>query len=315
MNLGKLKKVDLRQAWPHEASDFTQWLALEENMRALADEIGLDMVLIQTEAAVGGFNVDILAEEEGTGRKIIIENQLEITNHDHLGKVITYAAGHDAGSIVWVVKDVREEHRKAVDWLNDHTDETVEFYLLKIELWQIGDSPFAPKFEMVCKPNDWAKAVKKSEGPGEQTETKLKQLAFWTDLREYAKKAAPQLRFQKPFPQHWTNLSIGSSDANLALTVRSKEKLLGVELYIPDNKELFAQLLESREAITRELAVDGELEWMELPERKASRIRVSHPGDFAEESSHEPQFDWLVATASNFKKVFALRMKELEHTG
>jgi hypothetical protein len=148
---------------------------------------------VQIEAAVGSFNVDILAEEEGTGRKIIIENQLEVTNHDHLGKIITYASGYDAKIIVWVVKDVREEHRQAVDWLNEHTDEDTEFYLMKIELWQIENSPYAPKFEIISKPNDWAKAVRSSTDAGELTDTKVKQLEFWTQFKEYAKKRQTKL--------------------------------------------------------------------------------------------------------------------------
>ena len=153
-NLGKIKKVELRKAWNHEASDFTNWLAEEENLRLLSDEIGVDIKLIQTEATVGRFNVDILAEEENTGNKIVIENQLEVTNHDHLGKIITYASGFDASIVIWVVKEVREEHRQAIDWLNEHTDEDLAFFLIQVELWQIGDSPFAPKFEIVSKPND-----------------------------------------------------------------------------------------------------------------------------------------------------------------
>src|SRR3989344_5193756 len=151
MSLAKLKKIDLREAWKREAGDFTKWLAEEPNLRLLSDEIGFDIKLIQAEAAVGDFNVDILAEEENTGKKIIIENQLEVTDHDHLGKIITYASGYDASVIVWIVKGVREEHRQAVDWLNEHTDENIEFFLLQIELWQIGDSPFAPKFGISLK--------------------------------------------------------------------------------------------------------------------------------------------------------------------
>ncbi len=311
MNLGKLKKIELRQAWPHEANDFTRWLAQQENLQALSDEVGFDITLVQIEAEVGGFNVDILAEEEGSGRKIIIENQLEITNHDHLGKVITYAAGHDAGAIIWVVKDVREEHRKAVDWLNEHTDESVEFFLIRIELWQIAESPCAPKFEIVCKPNDWAKTVKESAGRGERTETNLKQLDFWTQLKEYAKENAPLLRFQKSHAQHWTNLGIGSSAAHLSLTIRSKEKLIGVELYIPDDKDIFAQLTQNREDIVRELALAEEIEWMELPSKKASRVRASRPGDFADESKREEQFEWLLAVAEKFRRVFSARLKTI----
>lgn len=302
MSLAKLKKVELRECWKHEASDFTKWLAEDANLRLLSDEIGFDIKLVQTEATVGDFHVDILAEEENTGRKIIIENQLEVTNHDHLGKIITYASGYDAGVIIWVVKDVREEHRQAIDWLNEHTDENTEFYLLKIELWQIENSPFAPKFEIISKPNDWAKTVKDSVGGGELTDTKVKQLEFWNKLREYAKKGNTKIRFQKAYPQHWTNISIGSSDAHLALTIRSKESVFGVELYIPNNKELYAELFKQKEVIEREIS--EQLEWMELPGKKASRVRVSYSGDFNDEGKWELYFSWLLGVAEKFKTVF-----------
>lgn len=302
MNLSRLKKVDLRDAWKHEAIDFTRWLAEESNLRLLADEVGFDIKLVRTEAAVGNFNVDILAEEENTGRKIIIENQLEVTNHDHLGKLITYASGYDAGVIIWVVKDVREEHRQAIDWLNEHTDEEIEFYLVKIEVYQIENSPLAPKFEIVSKPNDWAKAVKESVGRGEVTETKLKQLEFWNMLRDYAKERNAQIRFQKAYPQHWTNISIGSSDAHMAFTIRSKEGIFGVEIYISDNKDLYAQLFQNKEAIERDLG--EQLEWMELPEKKASRIRISLPGDFNDQTKWETYFSWILGVAEKFQSVF-----------
>lgn len=131
--LGKLKKIDLREAWKHEALDFTQWLAKDENLALLSEEIGVDINLIETEANVGSFNVDILAEDSN-GRKIVIENQLESTNHDHLGKIITYASGYNAEIIIWIVKDVRNEHKQAIDWLNEHTDEKINFFAIKLEL-------------------------------------------------------------------------------------------------------------------------------------------------------------------------------------
>jgi hypothetical protein len=123
MTLGKLKKVDLKNEWKHEAYDFSKWLAQQENLDMLSDEIGIGIQLIEREASVGKFNVDILAQEENSERKIIIENQLETTDHGHLGKIITYAAGYDAEIIIWIVKDVRDEHKKAIEWLNEHTDE------------------------------------------------------------------------------------------------------------------------------------------------------------------------------------------------
>ena len=127
-NLGRLKKVDLREIWVHEATSFTRWLSQEENLDHLGDELGISIKLLKTEAEVGGFNVDILAEEEGSARKIIIENQLETTDHDHLGKLITCASGTDANVIIWIFREIREEHRSAIDWLNEHTDENIWFF-------------------------------------------------------------------------------------------------------------------------------------------------------------------------------------------
>lgn len=134
MKLGKLDRVDLREYWKHEALDCTRWLSESANIEVLSDEVGIGIHIAQTEASVGRFNVDILAEEENTGRKIIIEHQLEVTDHLHLGQLITYAAGLEAAFVVWVVRDAREEHRQAVDWLNEHTDEQVNFFLVQIEL-------------------------------------------------------------------------------------------------------------------------------------------------------------------------------------
>jgi hypothetical protein len=262
---------------------------------------------LQTEAAVGSFNVDILAEEESTGRKIIIENQLEITNHDHLGKIITYASGYDAQIIVWVVKDAREEHRQAIDWLNEHTDENTEFYLVQIELWQIDDSPYAPKFVIVSKPNDWTKAVRSSADTGELTDTKIKQLEFWTQFNEFAKKRQSKLRPQKSYPQHWTSISIGSSDAILSLTINSREGLFGTELYIHNNKELYQKLFVHKNEIETEL---GETpEWMELPTKKASRIRMTIRGNFDDANKWEDVFEWLLNEAEKFGHVFPKYIK------
>ena len=139
--LGKLEEIrDLRKVWPHEALDFTPWLSQDENIGILADAVGLDITVDETESSVGSFNVDIFASETGTDRKIIIENQLAETDHDHLGKLITYASGKSADVVIWVVKRAREEHRAAIEWLNNHTDEKIGFFLCEIKLYRIGSS-------------------------------------------------------------------------------------------------------------------------------------------------------------------------------
>lgn len=307
MTLGKLKKVDLRAAWKHEAADFTNWLAEEENLDLLGDELGIEMDLVQTEAAVGNFNVDILAQEEDSEKKIIIENQLEATNHDHLGKIIVYASGYDAGTVIWVVKDVREEHRQAIDWLNDHTDKSIQFFLIKIELWQIGGSDFAPKFEIISKPNEWAREIKKSADKRDPSPVQLKQLKFWESFKEFLKNKNSKLRPQKSQPIHWNNISVGKTGIKISLTINSRDNLFGVEMYIRDDKDLYKRLEAQKAEIEAELGEKPE--WMALPDKKASRIKVSYPGDLEDEDKWGGYFQWMQREAEKFYRVFPKHIK------
>ncbi len=210
-DLDELKKVELRTVWAHEALDFTKWLAEDENLAMLSDAVGVELELVETESSVGSFNVDIYAQEAGTGRKVIIENQLEETNHDHLGKVITYAAGKDAEVVIWVVARARDEHRQAIEWLNQHTDSEFGFFLVEIELWQIGGSKPAPRFNVVEQPNEWTKAIKFSE---ELTELGRVKLSYWTKYREIAEGAtefASAFKLYKPTTDSWSILGCGAA--------------------------------------------------------------------------------------------------------
>ena len=157
--LGRLSQVDVREVWPSEANSFTPWLAQEENLRLLAETINMSLILEAREKPVGMFRADIIARNVHTGHLVLIENQLERTDHGHLGQLITYAAGFKAVSIVWVSSLFTDEHRAAFDWLNEVTDAGIAFYGLEMELWQIGDSAIAPKFNLVSKPNMFSKRV------------------------------------------------------------------------------------------------------------------------------------------------------------
>ncbi len=307
MKLGKLKRLDLREYWKHEALDFTKWLSEPENIAILSDEIGIGIEVTQTEASVGRFNVDILAQEENTGRKIIIENQLEITDHTHLGQLITYAAGLEAQYVIWIVREVREEHRQAVDWLNEHTDEDISFFLVALELWQIGNSDPAPKFSVLSRPNEWKKSLKTSAQDGDLTDTKTKQLEFWQQLKEFATDKYPELRLRTPRPQHWYDVSIGRSDCHIAFIVDSRENQVRCELYIPDSKNLFKTFLASAPQIEKDLGIP--LDWQELLGKKAARIRALHDFTFADPSTWPDAFRWLSETAIKFKKVFGREWK------
>ncbi|MDY3966189.1 MAG: DUF4268 domain-containing protein, partial [Prevotella sp.] len=249
--LGKMIRItDLRSVWPHEANDFTRWLAQEENLTLLGDAIDIELELEERESSVGSFNVDIFAKEVGTNRRVIIENQLEDTNHDHLGKLITYASGKGAEVIVWVVKRARDEHRQAIEWLNQHTDSNIGFFLLEIELWQIGDSEKAPRFNIVEKPNDWTKTMKSIEG---LSNTDLLKLEFWTgfnDAMSNNDSFKQHFRARKAMPQHWYDLSIGSSAYHVALTINTQKQSIGADIYINDDKELFERFKMHKDEIS-----------------------------------------------------------------
>ena len=300
--LGRLTKGDLRTEWKHEALDFTSWLSKDENLAILGDEIGIEMKLIKSEAPVGSFSADILAMEENTGRKIIIENQLEATDHKHLGQVITYASGRDAAIIIWVVEEVREEHRRAIDWLNSHTDDSINLFAVKIELWKIGDSPYAPKFQVISRPNDWAKAMRSTGGSISLSNTKLMQFEFWDKFKEYAENNGTKLRLRKTYPQHWYDISYGSSESHISLTVNMQSNLMGCEIYIPDSKKLFQYMLANKAAIEEELGYT--LEWMELEGKKASRIRLSRDAEIEETEEWSKYFIWFLTNAEKFHNVF-----------
>lgn len=303
MQLGKIKKVDLRKAWNHEAFDFTKWISKTENISILSEEIGIEISVKETEAKTGRYSVDILAEEENKGHTIIIENQLETTDHDHLGKIITYASGYDAEIIIWIVKDVRDEHVQAIDWLNDHTDQKINLFLIKIELWQIEDSPYAPKFQIISKPNDWAKALKDTRKDAGLTDTKLMQLDFWTKFKQYCQQNDAKLKLRKVFPQHWFDISFGSSTAHISLTLNTQKDQIGCEIYIPDSKETYKVFHDNKEQI--EGIIGESLEWMELPEKKASRIKLVRDSKLADESLWPQYFEWLKKQAEEFSKCFS----------
>jgi hypothetical protein len=308
VQLSKLEKVNLREVWKHEALDFTNWLAKPENLESLSDEIGIDISLIQTEASVGNFNVDILAEEENTGRKIVIENQLEPTNHDHLGKIITYASGFDAEIIVWIVKSVRDEHKQAVDWLNEHTDQKINIFAIQMEVWKIGNSPYAPKFQIIAKPNDWAKAVKKVTNQSELTDTKLLQLDFWSKFKEFVQEKNGKIKLRKAYPQHWYDISFGSSNAHISLTINSQSEQMACEIYIPDSKKLFTCLYNNKDSIESELS--EQLVWEELPEKKASRIKLISQGSISNQEQWHNYHSWLLEKVIKFQKVFGNNIKQ-----
>jgi len=302
--LGRLEKVDLREVWKHEATDFTNWISKEKNIELLSETIGIDIEVLETEASVGNFNVDILANDSNDDSKIIIENQLERTDHDHLGKLITYASGYDARTIIWVVKSVRDEHKKAVEWLNNHLDDEINIFLIEIEVWKIGNSAPAPKFNIVESPNNWAKVFKDGFGGNKNiiTDTQNLQLEFWTKLKEYGEDNYSNLRYQSPRPRHWYTFSAGSSQYNILVTVSPRDSLLRVILNIKESEELFLNFSNQKKDIESNLGFS--LNWLELPDKKSFRIAIDKSININDRTTWEEAQKWALEKVEKMIEVF-----------
>jgi hypothetical protein len=284
----------LREAWKHEANDFTPWLAEADNLNALADALDLsELVLVATEHWVGDFKLDVLCTDGD--EQVIIENQLEKTDHSHLGQIIAYAAGIGAKKVIWVAETFRPEHAAALEFLNDNTTDDLNFFAVEVELWRIGDSPLAPKFEVVVKPNEWMKSGRENvRAASSISPTKQLQQKFWMALIEKLAVSAPHIRPQKPRAQHWLNNSIGRSGFGLNITANTRDERLGVELWIPgtEAKKHFNDLAAQKLVIEQQLGL--ELDWQELPDALACRIATWYPNAPIEDESRWGEYlDWL----------------------
>jgi len=312
--LGRLQQIrDIKKYWEREATDFTPWLAKNENLSLLGDTIGIDLDLEAQEKNVGPFRADILCRDTANSQWVLIENQLEKTDHTHLGQLITYAAGLHAVTIVWLSARFTDQHRSAIDWLNEITNESFSFFGLEIELWKVDDSLPAPKFNIVSKPNDWSKTVSRTKtiGSSSVSDTKQKQFIYWQQFKEFMIENNCTVKPTKPHPQHWMSMSVGKSGFTLATTLNSVEKKIGVELYIENDKDkvYFDELEKNKEQINSKI---GNATWMRLEERKASRIVYYKTNeDPLDENRWEQQHQWLVMKLNEFNNCFRPLLRQI----
>jgi hypothetical protein len=269
MPIGRLEKVPLREIWPNEARDFTTWLA--ENLDFLGEALGLSLSLVEQEAAAGIFSADVLAED-ADGNPIIIENQLERTDHDHLGKLITYLSNLDAKTAIWITSDPRPEHEAAIHWLNQTLPADVALYLVKLDAYRIGESPSAPLLTVVAGPSPEAKQIGGQKK--ELAQRHVLRLEFWGQLLDRAKERTSLHARISPGKEHW--ISAGAGKSGLAFNYIIRMNDAQVELYIDQgeaeaNKRIFDRLFASKEQI--EAAFGEPLEWQRLDDRRACRIR------------------------------------------
>ena len=308
MKLGKLQEIDIREVWKHEQYDFSKWLASEENIQELGDALSLSLTDVETEKFVGNYRCDILCKDEITGKVVLIENQLESTNHDHLGKIITYASGLDASVVVWIVSSARQEHASAIEWLNKHTDDDLSFFLVEVHAYKIGDSDPAPQFKIIEQPNDFVKSVKIVSKNSEVSDSERCRLEFWNQLNEVLEERGKPFNKRKPTTDHWYSIAIGSSECHISIDLINKNHKIRVGVWIGDNKELFDKFYANKDQI--ESACGFELEWNRLDNKKASFVCTYIPGlDFDNTSNYAELMNKSIDLVLTIRKAFVPFLK------
>lgn len=310
--LGKLERVDLRTVWANEANDFTPWLATEENLALLGDTINMDLELEAQEQHVGPFRADILCKDITSGDWVVIENQLNRTDHSHLGQILTYAAGLKAATIVWIADEFTDQHRAAVDWLNEITDARFGFFGLEMDLWKIDASPPAPRFNIVCKPNDWSRELT-AGAHSARTETEQLYWEYWDSFCRDWEASDSRIRCGKAKPQNWTAFALGRSNFLITASISKNKRTAHVQLVLyGDDRIAHLRLLESQR-VEIEKNLGSELEWRELPNRKESQIRLTFSEcDPSERDNWPSQHRRLRETIEGFHAVFSPRVRRLD---
>ena len=314
IELSRLEEVGLREIWPDEAQDFTPWLAQEENLTLLGETLGMELELEAQEIYVGNFRADILCrniENPEHETWVLIENQLEETNHRHLGQILTYSAGLDAHTVIWIAKKFREEHRAALDHLNEITDERLKCFGVEVKVWQIGDSARAPQFEIVSSPNDWRREISQEAQRAEIenfSPARLQRKKFWAQFRDYISQRGSQLQPRERKSTRYLVFDIGRQSFAMSAWRNQRDKLCCIELYMTGKNASahFYQLKEEREEIESEFGES--LVWQE----KYKNVVVSQGFDnLTDESDWPNQHKWLADNLEKFDKVFRPRVKAL----
>lgn len=311
--LGKLVRLDARAVWESEPHEFTPWLA--ENLDLLGEALGLDIELVQQEMPVGKFSLDILAKDIGSGREIIIENQLETTDHSHLGQLLTYAAGLDAKVIVWISPQFRDEHRQAIEWLNLNSAEDVSFFAVELEIFRIAESPPAPNFKVAAQPSEWQKLVAAESKRGQHSERQIAYHEFFADFVSHLKDRSPGFtNIRRVGYDSWIHFATGRSGFAFSVSFVTGSRFR-VELEIDTgdydvNRLAFHQLQGDKDNVERELG--HPLEWDLIERRRACRVHVSRDGtvDSPDETLQSLK-DWALDGLLRFNEVFVSRLKAL----
>ena len=313
-NFASLEPQDVRDFWAHEEREFTPWIADQldgEGSSELENAIGLDIELIEREKPVGKYNVDIFAKVIDDGRKIVIENQLARSDHDHLGKSLAYAAGVDADIIVWIAPEFNDEHQDAIQWLNTNSREHIDLFAIRLEVWRIDDSPPAVRLNPIEEPSEWKEKAQRATG--ELSDRESRREVFWTAFRDRITQERTPLRARKPSPRHYYSNPIGISGFHMAFLFDRQAGQRGITLFIEDDEAAFYELVKDRDQIEDELG--HSLAWVEPTETRTgnmrSEIRLRTDGTLADRENWNEHIEWFLEYGERFHEVFAHRLRDL----
>ena len=312
-NLRQLTPVDLSEVWETEPHHFTPWLAREENLTLLGEALGMALEFEAQEINIGSFRADLRCKNTVDDSWVLIENQLEATDHRHVGQLLTYAAGLDARTVVWIAKTFRQEYRAMLDWLNRITDERYRLFGVEVKVWQIGDSERAVQFEVVSSPNDWSRGVSLDAANQELSETYQKQFRYWTGLRECMAEKGSFVKCPSPRPSRYLQGSIGRTNFGLMIWLASSRNEIGIWLYVAgESADAYFHLLQEQQDEIHK-AFGETLQWNELPGNKRSRIGLTKVDtDPLDESDWPQQFEWFTTKLERFNDVFRERIRGLD---
>lgn len=308
MKLVKQKQISPRKMWPHEQQNFTPWLV--ENIEELGEKIGMELEVVGREVSVGPYSADILAKDISSNNYVVIENQLEKTNHDHLGKSITYASALNAKVIIWIATEFTEEHKKAFEWLNDNTNEDLAFWAIQLELWQITEDTASMRFNIVCTPSTNVKTIK-SKSNIESEATRI-QLDYWTKFREKLMATKRFSSLHTPRPQYWFDVALGRSGITLSNTCNVQKSIVGVRVYISSKvvDTFLPTLMARKDEINK--ALGCEPEWNPNPNAIDKTISLLYQTDLSDPEKVEDSLNWMVKNTIIFRDVFSKEIKAIK---
>ena len=318
-DLGTLSPVQVREVWAGESGDFTPWL--EKNADLLGEALDMDLIHVQTEAPVGRYSADLVFRDVSTDRLIVVENMFGATDHDHSGKLITYAAGLEASYAVLLAPEFREEHRSALNWLNLVSADDFGFFGVVLEAWRIGDSLPAPRLRVDVKPDSWGRSVRAARVHSEANERERTYQRFWGEFLpafrdrypDWTRTMAPSKRGYMSFPSSRSNL-LRYSAVFCRPDGRSR---LRAEAYIDTRdaettKAAFDDLHRRKEQM--EKAVGEDLEWDRMDGKRGARVSIYYPHEIrvTDEERWPEALPWLVEAMGRMRDVFNPALQELQ---